>query len=193
MKALTAEEIYSVEKSTIMKKSVALALVLTVVAGLGADPAQAVQNQLGKYGVWFAYMQGKGKAKTCFLHGSPGKMRGKYAKRGEVFIQITHRPPKAQNEVSITAGYPFEKDSDVDIDIDGKAFELFTDKDSAWSRDAKGDLALVRAMRSGTVMVVKGTSSRGTKTTDTYFLKGFTAAHNLITKACGVRKISSPK
>ena len=34
-------------------------------------------------------------------------------------------------------------------------------------------------------MVVKGISSAGTKTTDTYSLKGFTAAHAAINSACG--------
>jgi hypothetical protein len=33
-------------------------------------------------------------------------------------------------------------------------------------------------------MVIKGTSSRGTLTTDTYSLAGFTAAYNAIEQAC---------
>jgi hypothetical protein len=33
-------------------------------------------------------------------------------------------------------------------------------------------------------MVVKGTSSRGTKTTDSYSLLGFTKAHKAIDTAC---------
>ena len=32
---------------------------------------------------------------------------------------------------------------------------------------------------------VEGVSSRGTLTTDTYSLSGFTKAHNAIDKACG--------
>jgi hypothetical protein len=36
----------------------------------------------------------------------------------------------------------------------------------------------------GAAMVVVGTSERGTKTTDTYSLKGFTAAYGAISKAC---------
>ena len=43
---------------------------------------------------------------------------------------------------------------------------------------------LVRAMKSGNRMVVYGTSSRGTKTTDTYSLSGFTAMKKRIDKAC---------
>ena len=34
-------------------------------------------------------------------------------------------------------------------------------------------------------MIVQGTSSRGTKTTDTYSLIGFTKAYRAIADACG--------
>ncbi len=36
-------------------------------------------------------------------------------------------------------------------------------------------------------MIVAGISSRGTLTTDTYSLNGFTAAYDAITRACGVK------
>jgi len=39
-------------------------------------------------------------------------------------------------------------------------------------------------MKGGNRMVVYGTSSRGTKTTDTYSLSGFTAMKKRIDKAC---------
>ncbi|MGB1026239.1 MAG: invasion associated locus B family protein, partial [Rhodospirillaceae bacterium] len=39
-------------------------------------------------------------------------------------------------------------------------------------------------MKRGRDMIVKGTSSRGTVTTDTYSLSGVTAAMNAIDKAC---------
>ena len=44
---------------------------------------------------------------------------------------------------------------------------------------------MVNAMAKGSKMVVKGTSSRGTPTTDTYSLMGFMAARRAITQACG--------
>jgi hypothetical protein len=71
--------------------------------------------------------------------------------------------------------------------IDGKQFSLFTDDDTAWGGDAKVDSALVAAMKAGATMIVKGTSARGTLTTDTYSLAGFTAAHKAIDKACDVK------
>ena len=40
-------------------------------------------------------------------------------------------------------------------------------------------------MKRGRIMTASGTSSRGTKTVDTYSLKGFTAAYNTIGTDCG--------
>jgi hypothetical protein len=37
-------------------------------------------------------------------------------------------------------------------------------------------------------MVVRGQSNRGTKTTDTYSLVGFSAAYQAINQACGVKR-----
>ena len=64
---------------------------------------------------------------------------------------------------------------------------LFTKGNTAWSRTTADDAALVKAMRIGKVMVIRGQSSRGTKTKDTFELFGFTAAHNAINKACRVK------
>jgi len=54
----------------------------------------------------------------------------------------------------------------------------------AWSSDEKFDDILIKAMRRGTTMIVKGVSSKGTSTKDTYSLRGFTASHEVISKTC---------
>ena len=50
--------------------------------------------------------------------------------------------------------------------------------------DDETDGALVESMRAGVEMTVRGTSARGTDTTDTYSLSGVTAAMGEIDKAC---------
>jgi hypothetical protein len=68
--------------------------------------------------------------------------------------------------------------------VDGRnAFTLFTHDETAWAYD-EDDAKLVTAMKAGSEMVVVGTSSRGTRTTDTYSLMGFTNAHEAITGEC---------
>jgi hypothetical protein len=64
-------------------------------------------------------------------------------------------------------------------------FRLFTAGDGAWNSSTDKDNEMVQAMIRGADLVIAGESSRGTKTTDTYSLLGFTAAHRAMTEACG--------
>lgn len=157
-----------------------------------ALPALAQQQSqtkaLGTFQSWTAYEATVGNKKTCYVYAVPAKSVGKYATRGATYIQVSHRPAeKVANEVSITAGYTFKDASKVEFAIGKQKFELFTKDDGGWAPDAKTDAAIVKALSSGGSLTVKGTSSRGTATTDTYPLAGFAAAHAEINKACGVK------
>jgi hypothetical protein len=143
-------------------------------------------KELGTFKNWSAILLVEKKAKICYLHGVPEKSTGRYKKRGDTYLQVTHRTrPGIRNEVSVTAGYSYKKGSRVTLAVDGRKFVLFTQADTAWSGDKKSDNRLVAAMRAGRSLLVRGTSSRGTLTTDRYSLAGFTAAHKAISKACG--------
>lgn len=158
---------------------------------LTAAPVWGAEKSLGTFKAWEAYTFEEGNRTVCALWAEPAKSEGDYTKRGNIFAFVAHRTwtkPKRLHEISLQAGYPFKDGSEVNVTIDGKKeFSLFTDGDTAWSRSANEDAALVKAMRIGSTMVVVGFSSRGTKTTDTFALLGFTAAHNAANKACGVR------
>jgi len=167
-----------------------LTLILAFILAWAAPPATNAgeRNMIGTYGDWTAFAEGPKSKKVCFMAGAPVKEEGKYASRGDTFMTITHRQAeKSRNVVSVRAGYTYQKDSEVTVTIGDETFALFTEEGYAWARDAKTDTDLAMAMRAGAKMIVKGVSGRGTKTTDTYSLKGFTAAHKAIGKACGVK------
>ena len=155
----------------------------------GAPQALAAGTRLiGTFKDWSAHQYAEKKGRVCYMHSRPKKSEGDYTKRGDTYIQVTHRvSDRTRNEVSVTAGYTYKKGSSVAMVIDGTKFTLFTDADTAWGADSNVDNSLVTAMKAGSRMVVKGTSARGTLTTDTYSLAGFTAAHNAIDKACNVK------
>lgn len=166
------------------------ALGLCLCLGLAClRPAAAADTKhLGTFDDWEAYSEDEGGAKVCFMGSKPKKAEGKYSSRGETFVLVTHRPKdKATDVVNVEAGYTYKSGSDANVAVGDGAFALFTKDGQAWNRDAAGDKALVKAMKAGSGMVVKGVSSRGTETRDTYSLKGFTAAHAAISKACGVK------
>ena len=118
---------------------------------------------------------------------TPKKAEGDYSSRGDIFAIVTHRPASNRvGEISINAGYTYKKESSARLKIGSKSWDLFTDGTSAWAPTATEDKAIVKAMRAGSSMVVKGTSARGTLTTDTYSLLGFSKALGAINKACGL-------
>ncbi len=162
-----------------------LALIgFTAVSFPGPALAQGTER-LGDFGDWSAFRFQENGEVACYMASEPKKAEGNYQSRGDIFAVVTHRPAeKTRDEVSILAGYTYEKGSSVEVQIGAKKLTLFTDQDAAWAADAATDAELVKAMVKGSKMVVRGTSSRGTPTTDSYSLSGFTKARNAIDKAC---------
>jgi len=152
-------------------------------AAAPANGAQANGGHLGTFGDWEAYRDPR--EGFCYAGSKPKKEEGRYTQRGDVFVLVTHRPKeKSYNVVSFEAGYAFKEGAEATATIGAQAFALFGHGEQAWTKDANGDAQLVKAMRAGATMVVKGTSARGTATTDTYSLTGISAALDAIDKAC---------
>lgn len=167
------------------------ALTFATVLGMGiffVAPANAeAPSLIGNYGDWSAYSFTENGNKVCYMVSQPKKAEGNYSKRGDIFALITHRPGEnTKNVFSYITGYTYKNESDVTVSVNGTNFTLFTQKDMAWAPSQAEDNRLAEAVRKGSSIVVKGTSSRGTLTTDTFSLKGSGAAHDAINKACGV-------
>jgi len=168
-------------------------LVLTGLIGLAPAPAFAeAPKAIGTFGDWVVFASGAPKATACYVSGKPAKSEPKAAKRGEVFLQVSFRKASggelaATNEVSIISGYPYKEGSDAEIAIGGTKVALFTQGDGAWARDANTDLEVVAALKQGKSATVKGTSAKGTATTDTFALAGFGDALAAAMKACSVK------
>lgn len=156
-------------------------------AAVTAMPALAQDAQLlGSHRDWHAFTYTENGNKVCYMATKPTREEGDYTSRGDVYLMVTHRPGEnSRDVVSIITGYTYQPQSSVRATIGDKTFTLFTSQDTAWAYD-KDDRQLVAAMRAGVNMVVRGTSSRGTLTTDTYSLLGFTGAYQQISSACGL-------
>ncbi|MSO93973.1 MAG: hypothetical protein EXQ86_11320 [Rhodospirillales bacterium] len=161
-------------------------LLAAVLLGPGAAAAATLIETTDDWSA-FTDDEGGGK-KVCYAGSEPKKETGDYKSREETFMLVTHRPAeKATDVVSVTAGYAYKKDSEVTITVGNETFRLFTDGGLAWAPDQKADHAIVAAMKKGAGMTVVGTSARGTVTTDTYSLKGFSGAYAAANKACGIK------
>src|SRR5207302_9783710 len=159
-------------------------------------PGEAAQTtsgsqpeRLGFTDTWTAYAYSKKTGRVCYLAGAPKKSEPAGGKRKPAVAMVTHRPgEKIANVVSFVEGYPLKEGSEVQIDIGGSKFDLFTKDDSAWARTAELDRMIVASLGKAKQVVVRGAPQKGASTTDTYALAGFAKALALIDKACGVKR-----
>lgn len=158
---------------------------IALLCGLVGAQAQPAPKQIASHGAWTAFSFTETGGKTCYMASEPTKALPKGVKRGGIWLMVTNRPwKKVIDEISFYSGYPFKAESAVSIKIDGRAHQMFTHKETAWAETSASEKALLRAMIRGNTMVVSGTSTRGTRTTDTFSLKGFTATHRALSAAC---------
>ena len=169
-----------------MKYSV-FALVIALFAVTSTASVAAEPKLLSTHGDWAVYTFSEGGSKVCYMASQPKKAEGNYTRRGDIFAFITHRPGEnSKNVFSYITGYTYKSGAAVQVKVGGETFKLFTQKDMAWARDSATDQKIADAVRRGSNMVVSGVSSRGTNTKDTYSLKGSSAAHDAMGKACGM-------
>ena len=119
-------------------------------------------------------------ANTCAVFQIPLKEKGDYTSRGAVIFYVFNEGDAQY--IRIDTGYPYDTEKYVKVTIDDTNYQFFGEDDSAWSM--KDDKVVIEAMKAGKDMTVVGYSQRGTETTDTYSLIGFTNAYNSMTKDC---------
>jgi len=160
-------------------------------AATGALPAAAAggvkPTLLGQYGEWGAYTASPGGKKVCFAIAKPASSTTEPPgrPRNPSYMFISSRPAeKVSNEVSIIIGYPFKPNSDATAEVGSTSFALYTQQDGAWIKNAAEESHMVDAMRAGQSAVVKGVSAKGTKSVDTFSLKGLAQALDRTDQEC---------
>jgi invasion protein IalB len=172
-----------------MKRVILTACIVAVAAV--ATPAAAQKKTgdkhefLGRFTDWEAHKARIGGEEVCYIASLPKKSEGKYTRRDETSVLVSHWPKrKVFGQVEVRAGYSYRKNSKVSFDSEKGKFTLWTNRDTAWAKNAAADKKIVAALKKGLKLTVIGYSTRGTKTTDTYSLKGFTKAYEKITDEC---------
>ncbi len=180
-----------------MARSIVLGAGLVLV-GLGAAAAAPAAASppggavaIGSFKQWTAYKSTEAEGKMCFIASQP--TNSKYnpsapKARDPVYFMVTIIPAKKiKNEASTIIGYAFKDGSKVTVDVEGKKFTMFTDKDNAWIENTAQEATLISAMKGAKTMTLEGVSKRGTTTTDTYSLTGLGSALDAIAKECPVK------
>lgn len=160
---------------------------------LSVDFAEAqTLEPLEKFRDWTVYQTGTAPNLICFAQSLPKRSLPSKAQRGAIRLHITNRPnDDIRHEIGLRMGYPFSQKSRPFARIGKKNFQFFTVAQRggeiatrAWLEDLDRQGALIRAMRNGVEMTFKGTSARGTLTTDYFSLLGLSAALKKIDHLC---------
>jgi hypothetical protein len=164
---------------------------LTFAIGLCVSPALAEPQELGQFSDWKVYRTNDQHGTVCFALAEPASHKPANVKRGDIYFMVSAWPgQKVVNEPSIVPGYPYNEKVKAVVEIGGDKFEFDTKNSDggdggAWMKSPNEEAKLLAAMRDGSKMIVKGTSRRGTLTTDEYSLKGISAALDKIASECG--------
>jgi hypothetical protein len=156
-------------------------------AATAATGGDVQPTLLGQYGDWGAYSASPGGSKICFALAKPktSKTEPPGRNRDQSYMFVSSRPAEnVKNEVSVIIGYPFKTSSDATAEIGSAKFAMYTQNDGAWIKNVTEESRMVDAMRKGADVTVKGTSGRGTQSTDQYSLKGLAQALDKIEQEC---------
>jgi hypothetical protein len=162
------------------------ALIIAMAIGAGTPAvAQQMQN-LGTFKNWTAWKGTDANGEMCYISATPQSTAPDGVRRSPIHFLVIHRKGLGtKNEVQTLIGYPFNStNSNASATVDGKTYPMVTEGEAAWLASTADEPSFVEALKAGSTLIVKGTSQRGTNTTDTYDLGGVTAAMAEIDKAC---------
>jgi len=177
---------YQKKRRTFLKFATAALSVIGLGFGPGLVSANAatVEN-LGTFRFWTAWKGDDNSGVMCYISSQPQEALPANVNRDPIhFLVVNRKGLGTLNEVQSLLGYPLAADSTPQVSVDGRGFDMVVEGSAAWLASANDEKPFVDAMKSGTQMIVKGRSQRGTNTTDTYSLLGVTAAMEKIGQAC---------
>ena len=154
---------------------------LSLLAQSSADEIK----KIGKFKDWEAMVVTEATGKVCFAQSSPILQAPKSNKR-DAKLFIAFRPAeKIINEVSVTAGYEFNKNNSITAASGKNKFKFdIKEQGFAWIADTKIENRKIKRIKKGSRIMITGYNQKGSQTIDHYSLLGFTKAYNATKKAC---------
>jgi hypothetical protein len=156
-------------------------------AAAPAAAGSAEPTLIGQFGTWGAYTAMPNGKKVCFALAKPSSSKTVPSgrPRDPAYAFISTRPAeKVVNEVSIMIGYQLKPGSESALEVGGARYAMYTQGDGLWIKNAAEEERMVEALRKAGDVTVKGTSAKGTETSDTFSLKGLAQALDRLAQDC---------
>jgi invasion protein IalB len=156
-------------------------------AQAAVPPVPGEPMLLAQFDAWGAYAAMPNGKKVCFALAKPVTTSTVPPNRPRepAWMFVSSRPSeKVKDEVSVIFGYPLKSNTDANIEVLGGNYAMTTQADGAWVKNPADEPKLVETMRKGRDLTVKGTSAKGTVSTDVYSLKGLAQALDKVGHEC---------
>jgi len=142
---------------------------------------------IGKFKDWETIVLKNDSELVCFAQTKPVLQSPKNNPR-EARLFVTFRPSeKIIDEISITAGYEFNKKNSIIARSGKNKYKFDISQDNfAWLADNKKEKKMIKIMKKGSRIMVTGYNQNGSQTIDHYSLLGFTKAYNAAKKNCKI-------
>ena len=135
---------------------------------------------INKFDDWIAATHPESGVPTCYAFTRAQSSIPAIAGRGRVVLTVTQRP-SGRDSVAMEAGFSFAADATVTVQADQTGLDFYTHQRAAFARDGH---AAVVAFKAAGRAIARSPGPHDATVTDTFSLKGFTAAYEAISKAC---------
>jgi len=146
-------------------------------------PTPAATNPpkaIGKFDDWQAATHVEAGQTVCYAFTYAQSSTPAVPGRDKVVLTVTQRQ-SGRDAVAISAGFTYATNAAVAVQIDQAAFDFYTAPRSAFARDGHG---AVTALQHAKLLVAQSPAPHNIQVSDTFSLKGFSAAYIAINKAC---------
>ena len=146
-----------------------------------AKPGSASGPKLiGKFDDWTAATHQESGATVCYAFARAQSSSPAIPGRSDVILTVTQRPT-GRDAVAISAGFAYAQGATVTVQVDQSGLDFYTSGRNAFARDGKSAAA---AFARGTRAIARSPGPHDAQVTDTFSLKGFSAAYAATVKAC---------
>ena len=166
-------------------KKILLILPIFFIGCYGQLSAEEIKK-IGKFKDWESMAITEVIGKVCFAQSSPILQGPKSNNKRDAKLFIAFRPAeKIVDEISVTAGYEFNKNNSVTATSGKNKFKFdIKEQGFAWIADTKVEFRMISKMKKGSRIMITGYNQKGSQTIDHYSLLGFTKAYNAAKKSC---------
>ena len=135
---------------------------------------------IGHFDDWIAATNLEAGQGVCYAFTRASSSSPSVSGRGDVVLTVTQRTG-GRDAVALSAGFAYSANASVQVTTGTTTMAFYTANRSAFARDGH---AAVAAFQKGSTVSTRSPGPRSTVVTDTFSLRGFSAAYAAIAHAC---------